>query len=137
MKYWIGVVSKDHVLNGVKEGIMQIGHGKRAPLLRLNKDDWLIYYSPVKTFGDKEPLQTFTALGRVIDDEIYQYDMSADFHPYRRKVSYENVKDVSIRPLIDHLAFIHNKKSWGYVFRFGLVEISESDFNIIKSAMVI
>jgi hypothetical protein len=88
MRYWIGVVSKEHVEYGVQGGIMQLGHGKRAPLARLKKDDWLIYYSPTVRFGGEQPLQAFTAIGQVADDEIYQYAMSEEFTPYRRRVSY-------------------------------------------------
>jgi len=135
MRYWIGVVSKDHVLKGVKDGIIQIGHGKRAPLTRLNRGDQIIYYSPVQNFENKDSLQAFTALGEVSDDDIYQYDMTIDFHPYRRKANYIKTKDTPIRPLIDQLDFINNKKSWGYVFRFGLVEIQMNDFKLIKSEM--
>jgi len=133
MKYWIGVVSKEHVASGVRDGIMQIGHGKKAPLARLKKGDWIVYYSPTNSFGDKTSLQSFTAIGQVADEEIYQYKMSEDFHPYRRRVNYIKVFDVPIRPLIDELSFIKSKKSWGYVFRFGLIEIPKSDFVIIKS----
>ncbi len=135
MRYFIGVVSKDHVQVGVKEGIMQLGHGKRAPLARLSKDDWLIYYSPVVTFGDKKPLQAFTALGQVADDEIYQYQMSESFAPYRRRVNYIPVHDLPIRPLLDDLDFIKSKQAWGYIFRFGLVEIQEKDFEFIQKLM--
>lgn len=130
MRYWIGVVSKEHVQQGVKEGIMQLGHGKRAPLARL------IYYSSVMLFGDKKPPQAFTALGQVVDDEIYQYAVGETFAPYRRRVRYSTVRDVAIRPLIGDLAFIKSKQSWGYVFRFGLIEIQEEDFQLIKRLMI-
>lgn len=135
MRYWIGVVSKDHVLKGVKDGVIQIGHGKRAPLTRMTKGDQLIYYSPVQNFGNKDSLQAFTALGEVADNNIYQYDMTIDFHPYRRRANYIKTKDTLIHPLIDQLDFIKNKKSWGYAFRFGIVEIQEKDFKLIKSEM--
>ena len=46
IKYWIGVVSKEHVLIGVKAGIAQIGHVKKSGLARMHKNDWFIYYSP-------------------------------------------------------------------------------------------
>jgi len=137
MRYWIGVVSKEHVLKGVQEGIMQLGHGKRAPLVRLKKGDWLIYYSPLGSFGDKAPLQAFTALGQVSDDNIYEYPVTDDFVPFRRKVNYKKeVNDVPIRPLIEKLSFIKSKQSWGYVFRFGLVEIPRPDFVTIKRHML-
>lgn len=34
-RYWIGVVSKNHVLRGVEGGFAQVGHGKGAPLRRM------------------------------------------------------------------------------------------------------
>ncbi len=136
MKYWIGVVNKNHVEMGVEQGIMQLGHGKRGPLARLKKGDWLIYYSPAVDYQDKNPLQAFTALGQVADEQIYQFKVSDDFTPFRRKVNYLKVKDLPIRPLIDDLGFIKNKKSWGYVLRFGLVEIPQKDFELIRDLMV-
>jgi len=136
MKYWIGVVSKEHVQYGVKNGIMQLGHGKRAPLARLKKGDWIIYYSPVQMFGDKKPLQAFTAIGEVVDNDIYEFPMSNDFVPYRRRVNYLQATDSPIRPLIEKLSFINSKRSWGYVFRFGLIEIPEEDFIIIRKNMI-
>jgi len=30
MRFWLGVVSRDHVLRGVALGIAQIGHGRRS-----------------------------------------------------------------------------------------------------------
>jgi hypothetical protein len=136
MRYWIGAVSKEHVEIGVREGIAQLGHGKRAPLARLKKDDWFVYYSPVIHFGDKTPLQAFTALGQVTDEAIYQHQMSDDFMLYRRKMRYMKVHDAPIRPLLDTLQCTVGKKSWGYIFRYGLVEISEEDFRCIERAMI-
>jgi len=134
-KYFIGVVSKEHVMRGVKMSIAQIGHGKRSGLARMHKDDWFIYYSPKIALDSKTPLQAFTALGQIEDDEIYQVEETPTFKPFRKKVRYEKVKDAAIAPLIQDLSFIKNKKSWGYVFRFGLVEIPKEDFNIISKAM--
>jgi len=136
MKYWIGVVSKDHVDMGVSEGILQIGHGKLGPLSRIHKDDWLIYYSPKKTLSDKEPLQAFTALGQVLDEEIYQVKINDNFNPYRRKIKYLKINQTQIKPLIDELDFIKSKKNWGYNFRFGLLEITKKDFDLIKENML-
>ena len=134
-KYFIGVVSREHVLYGVKEGIAQIGHGKKQGLARMKKGDWLIYYSPKVALDSSEKLQAFTALGQISDDTPYQVEMSPTFKPFRRKVIYEKYKEVSIVPLIEKLSFIKNKKSWGYVFRYGLVEIPKEDFDVIKNQM--
>ncbi len=71
----------------------------------------------------------------MVDDEIYQVEMSPTFNPFRRKVKYLKVKEAKIAPLIPSLNFIKNKKSWGYAFRFGLIEIPEIDFLLIKKQM--
>jgi predicted RNA-binding protein len=136
MKYWIGVVSREHVLTGISEGIAQLGHGKRAPLARLKKGDWLIYYSPTESLGDKTPVQAFTALSEVADDDIYEFPGSGDFIQYRRRMIYKKVTNAPIRPMIEELSFIKSKKSWGYIFRLGLIEIPEEDFNIIKNKLL-
>ncbi|HSW48126.1 MAG TPA: EVE domain-containing protein [Candidatus Saccharimonadales bacterium] len=135
MKYFIGVVSKEHVMIGIELGIAQIGHGKRSGLARMHKGNYLIYYSPKIALDSNTHLQAFTALGQMTDDDIYQVTESPTFKPFRRKVKYEKVKDAPIAPLIGKLSFIKNKKSWGYIFRFGLVEISKEDFEIISKTM--
>jgi len=38
-RYWLGVVSRDHVRRGVMLGIAQIGHGKKAGLVRMCPGD--------------------------------------------------------------------------------------------------
>lgn len=102
-KYFIGVVSREHVMRGVTMGIAQIGHGKRAGLARMKQGDWFIYYSPRTALGSGESLQAFTALGQIADDEIYQVEESPTFKPFRRRVKYEKVSEVPIQPLIDKL----------------------------------
>jgi hypothetical protein len=121
-KYWINVISKEHVLRGVKEGITQSGHGKEAPLKKMEKGD--------------ERLQAFTAIGILADETIYQFEVTPTFKPFRRKVIFKKSKEVSILPLIEQLEFIKDKKHWGFMFRFGLFEISEKDFNTISQIML-
>ena len=76
--------------------------------------------------GGDAPLHAFTALGTIADDEIVQVEMTPDFRLFRRNVKYLYTGDVKIEPLIDDLRFIRNKKSWGYAFRFGLLEIERT-----------
>ncbi|SEW40378.1 EVE domain-containing protein [Chitinophaga sp. YR573] len=135
-KYWIIVASKDHVKTGIAEGIAQTCHGKVSPLKRMRKDDFIIYYSGKQTLGRPEVCQEFTAIGKVTDDEIYQFQVSADFCPSRRNIEFLPGRDVSILPLIPGLSFIQNKKSWGYPFRFGFFEINRHDFELISSQML-
>lgn len=133
MKYWLGVVSKEHVLIGKTESFAQVCHGKRAPLAKLKKDDWLIYYSPGNKMG-KSDLQAFTAIGRVPDDHVFQFKMFEDFIPFRRKISYLNSKEVMLVSIKSKLNFTQ-EKNWGYQLRRGLVELSKEDFVTIANAM--
>jgi hypothetical protein len=134
MKYWLGVVSKEHVMRGVKLGIAQIGHGKRSGLMLMKAGDGLIYYSPKQSLKGAEPLQAFTTIGVIADDDIWQAD-EGDFKPWRRRAVYQKAQDAPIRPLLEHLSFTQGRTNWGYSFRFGLVEITKEDYEIIAEAM--
>lgn len=135
MKYWISTISRDHVQAGVDGGFTQAGHGKSAGLKRLNHHDWLVFYSPKTSLDGGERLQAFTAIGEVADDELYQVEMAPGFVPWRRNVTFVDCVETPISPLIDSLSFIEDKKRWGYMFRFGLFEIPQRDFELIKQAM--
>ncbi len=135
-KYWIVVASKDHVQKGIHEEIMQTCHGKATPLNRMQKNDYIIYYSGKSSLTESIKCQEFTAIGKIKSENIYPYQISEDFCPFRREVSYYNHKDTSILPLINDLEFIKNKKSWGYPFRFGFIEINKHDFDLISTQML-
>ncbi|QHZ44966.1 EVE domain-containing protein [Bacillus sp. NSP9.1] len=134
-KYWIGVASRDHVAKAVSGGFAQLCHGKEAPLKRMNPGDWIIYYSPKLHLRDQTPYQKFTAIGKVIDDHVFKFDMGNGFTPFRRNIDFQKCVETSIHPLIPHLSFIENQKHWGYPFRFGHVEIGQQDFNLISQHM--
>jgi hypothetical protein len=135
-RYWIGVASRDHVASAIELGIAQFCHGKVAPARRLRKGDLLIYYSPKVTMGGVELYQKFTAIGIVDDEMPYQVDMGGGFKPFRRNIKYFNSLPADIRPLINDLPFIKNKKSWGVIFRYGLIAVDIESFQIIARAML-
>jgi len=135
MKNWIAVASAEHVRNGRAQGFMQVCHGKAAPLRRLKINDKVVYYSPTLTFGSKDKLQSFTAIGQIKEREPYQVDMGNGFCPFRRDVRWFESQEAAIFPLINQLEFTKNKKNWGYQFRFGLLEISDHDMQQISVAM--
>ena len=134
-KYWIAVASADHARRGRASGIMQVCHGKGAPLRRVKPGDGVVYYSPTVAFRGKDRLQAFTTIGRVKDGEPYQADMGGGFVPHRRDVDYRAADEAPIAPLLDDLEFTRGKRNWGYAFRFGLLEISKADFETIAAAM--
>ena len=135
MKYWLGVVSKEHVKIGTEGGFAQVCHGKKAPLARMNAGDFLVYYSPGLIMGKSE-LKSFTAIGKILDEDVFSVPMSPDFVPFRRRVSYLFTKDLPVDDVKSKLDLCSNS-SWGYKLRFGLIELSESDFELIKEKMCI
>ena len=135
--YWVNTISRDHVRLSVEGGFTQAGHGKPSGLKRLKADDWLVYYSPKTSLRDGEPLQAFTAIGRVLDEELYQVEQAPGFTPWRRNIEFAGSIEAPIRPLIDQLSFIKDKRRWGYTFRVGLFKIPQEDFALISRAMTV
>ena len=133
-KYWINTIAREHVLRGVSGGFTQANHGSPHNLKRLQKGDGIIFYSGKTAYPEGEPYQQFTALGIVTDDDPYQVAMTPDFHPFRRNVTFLDMHDTPIKPLITELSFIHDPTHWGFPFRRGLFEISEKDFMFIAHA---
>lgn len=135
-KYWIGVVSRQHVLKGVQGGFAQVCHGKKGPLARMKKGDYLIYYSPKETMQGSEKCQKFTAIGKVSGDAPYSFDMGGGFVPFRLDITYIPCREISILPLLQSLTFTEDATNWGAKFRFGLFEINQEDFQVIQSEML-
>ena len=136
MRFWIASISKEHAMRGVNGNFIQVCHGKKAPLKRMSKGDMILIYSSKITLDGNEKCQKFTAIGKMADDEIYSFQMSENFVPFRRKIKFYACEEYSILPLIAELDFIENKKMWGYPFRYGFFEINKKDYNLIASKMI-
>ena len=136
-KFWIAVISKEHTIKATELEILQVCHGKKAPLKRIKKNDYIIIYSSKIKINDKKPYQKFTAVAKALDENVYQIKMFDNFEPFRRKVKFLECSETPIRPLIYELDFIINKKKWGYPFRFGLLEITKKDFDLITTKMLL
>src|SRR6478752_3609385 len=83
---WINTVSREHVLWGVEGGYTQADHGKNTRLRQLAPGDTIAFYSPRTEMRGGEPLQEFTALATVTGDEVFQVEMTPEFHPGRLAV---------------------------------------------------
>ncbi|MCK5755283.1 MAG: EVE domain-containing protein [Mycobacterium sp.] len=136
MTNWINTVSRDHVERGVQGGFTQANHGKPHMLARMARGDWIAFYSPRTVYPDGPPLQAFTAIGQITDDEPYQVEVSPDFTPWRRNVDFLDCVEAPIRPLLERLDFIEDKSRWGFKFRFGVFRIDDHDLDVLRSAML-
>jgi len=143
IRYWMGVVQRDHVLRGVAGGFAQVNHGARGPLEWMGAADGFVYYSPRDSFPDGEPLKQFTAVGRVADGEAFQVTQgpsmsgpASDFKPWRRRVEFDHdAVPTPIRPLLGALDFTRDRPDWGYQLRRGVIELSRHDFELIRRQM--
>ena len=136
MKYYIGTVSKEHVLIGLKSGFCQFCHGKLWPAKKLMKGDWVIYYSPKDKFQNHKPYKKFTAIGQIINDEAYQIEQFPGFKPFRRDIDYKKCTEVSLDEVSELLQFTKDK-GYGMLFRRGFFEISKFDFEVIFGKMML
>lgn len=134
-RYWIGVVSREHVKTGEFGGFCQLCHGKDTPVRRMSPGDWLIYYSPREKMRGGEPVQAFTAIGQIKPGEPYTHNMGNGFTPTRRDVDYKPAREAPIRPMLDDLSFTTNQRNWGMIFRRGVFEVPVEDLKFIASAM--
>jgi len=134
-RYWIGVVSADHADAAAAGGFVQLNHGKAGALERMRGGDGLVFYSPRTSHPDGEPLQAFTAMGRVRSGNVYQAGGGDGTRPFRLDVDYLPAAPAPIRPLLADLSFIRSKTHWGAAFRYGVVRVPEADFLRIAAAM--
>ncbi len=143
MRYWLGVVQREHVLHGVALGIVQTNHGVKSGIQRMQPGDGLVYYSPKTSYPDGDPLREFTAIGRIAEGEAWQADdtmmvagTESDRHPWRRRVEYdEHAHAVPITPLLEVLDVTRGNRNWGFVMRRGQVELTPHDFGVIATEM--
>jgi hypothetical protein len=135
VRYWLGVVSLQHVERGVAGGFAQLCHGRASPLRRMRAGDWLIYYSPrIEMDRESARVQAFTALGRLVDDRVYEHDLGGGWVPHRRDVAYERVRPVALDELRGQLHLL-TRSGWAMMLRRGHLELDAHDFARIAAAM--
>ena len=79
----------------------------------MKKGDYLIYYSPKETMQGSEKCQKFTAIGKIVSDSPYEFDMGGGFVPFRLDLAYFRSEEASILPLLSQLSFTRDTPYWG------------------------
>ena len=127
--------TRDDLDPAVANGIVELSYGRAEPLSRMQPGDGLLFYSPRERYPDGEPLQAFTAIGRIADGPIVEAPPAPPAPTYRRRAQWLAAAPAPIRPLLDDLSFIRNKANWGGAFRFGVLRVPRDDFAAIAAAM--
>ena len=94
MTCWFGVASRDHVMRAVQGSFCQVNHSKATPLTRMKRGNRILYYSPREEMHGGDPVQAFTAIGRIDDDTPYQVRDSSKFEPFRRGRLFQGTRRV-------------------------------------------
>jgi hypothetical protein len=136
IRYWLGVMQRDHVRRVVDLGVAQLNFGRREGLEGMRESDGLAFYSARDT-AEGAPVRSFTAIGRVADDDLYRVGgVESSWRPWRRRVDYRlDVADAPIRPLLHVLEFTRHSFDWGLQLKRGFLELSRHDFEVIEQAM--
>jgi hypothetical protein len=103
------------------------------PLRRIVLGDRVAYYSPTVTFGGKDRLQAFTAIGAARERAPDQADMGRRFQSLRRDVDWWPCDETPIKPLLCNLAFAAGKSNWSCQLRFGLFSTRQQIWILLRS----
>lgn len=120
-------------MRGVAGHFAQVCHGKAPPLRRMQRGDWLVYYSPSVEMGGA-PLRAFTAIGQLEDDEVFPFDMGGGFVPFRRRVRYVAAREVPLEAVKARLQLCASQH-WSMSLRRGHMRLADEDARIIATAM--
>ena len=136
---WLGVVSGEHAAIGVEGGWIQLNHGKKRNLTRMQRGDGFVFYSPTLLYRSGPPYRAFTGIGIVTDEEPWLADEAMvgtdpDNRPWRRSVAFFPAKPVLVADLAGELELTQHR-NWGYSLRFGMAPLSPADFARLRERM--
>ena len=135
-RYFLGLAERVHAQMCMDANVVVLGLKGPAGVKKLTPGDGVVYYSP-KTEPEGKTLQSFTAIGEVVGEDIYEYSFDAGNPIWVRNVQWhKNAADTSIRPLLEQLSWIKNPKNWGFYMRGSSREITADDYAVIASAML-
>lgn len=126
---WVGVAVAAHVVRGMQEGFAPFSHGARAAAAPPAQGNRIICLAPKET-ADGLAVQTFVALGMILDGKPHEHDIG-DVRPWGCRVAREPVS----RTPLDRLPFVSGKRAWGITFRRSPAPVPAADFALIEAAV--
>ena len=133
-RYFLCAASLDHAKDAMEREICFLGTSE-AIAADADEGDGVVIYTPTTEYKSGDPVQQFTAIGRIEGDEIV-CDPIPSGELFARRVSYRvSAKRADVRPLLNTLEFVKDAKNWGVYFRNPKREIPEADWCRIAEAM--
>ncbi|SER65589.1 EVE domain-containing protein [Tranquillimonas rosea] len=135
MAHWIGVVHRAQARMAREAGQVAFSHGRESLVRGLDVDDTVIYYAP-KSDRDGVPVQAFVAHATVTGAAPYETEFRPGLTGWVRDARFDDVREVPVKPMLDSLSFVPNKRNWGLTFRGGRFSIPPEDYARIAGAML-
>ena len=133
-RYFLCTASLDHSKDAQEREICFLGTSEDVAA-DADDGDGVVIYTPTTEYKSGDPVQQFTAIGRIKGDEIVSDPVDSD-RIYARRVDYRvSATRADVRPLLDELEFVGDADNWGVYFRNPKREIPESDWCKIAEAM--
>jgi predicted RNA-binding protein len=138
--YWVYPITEDSLKICLELGIIGAKGNNAYRLKKWKPGDLIIFYVSRERFDSQRPVRKFCAIAECIGysfnsaENIFP-DSKTEEYPTRIKIKALSNKKCEIKPLIEQLDFIKNKKNYGSAFISGTRNVSAKDFNIIRESM--
>ena len=144
VRYWIHPITIRNWETESSRGRFLLGMHKRWTGLhkKLSEGDFVVYYIMAKPRPDSLRSKKIAGIFRInstpYEDSTPEwpdgvYPLRANLDPVM--LAQDASQMLSMKPLVPKLRFIRNKKYWGSALQIGLIQISESDFRLIKNEL--
>lgn len=141
VSYWIHAINVPNWELEISRGFFLLGISKRWKGLakRVQKGDYIIFYIMQRPNPRDPRAKMISGLFRVASEVYYETSQvwPDGVYPHRAKLEPVLVAEraeqmLPIKPLIQKLKFIPNKKNWGRAFQTALLRMPKADFKLIK-----
>lgn len=144
MRNWLVTISDDNFRVALDKQILGVSQRWHKPLEAMQEGDNITFYIGKKKIGKGGPrssIAQFAGLAKVlgppfVSDERIWHSKGTENFRYRRKINFSSRAKTSARELVPFLKFVGKPDYWMLYFLTVIREISETDFQIIKTKLL-
>lgn len=136
MAFWITSTDRKQADSGLEAGYAELAAGDHDANTRPDRGDFLVVYCDLTGDPDDDPVEAFTAMGRIADDGPEPFTGEDGETAYRRKVAFFSCIETRAHTLIGDLSFARDKENWRTTLVAGLRRIDTADFLVIAEAIL-